>query len=72
MLIVQPGESIERANFKMGFQEMSIIFLKYFGVNWVFNGKISYKQIHLESIPKMLRRVKYPEYFTTITSDKSR
>ncbi len=46
------------------FQEISIIFLKFFCVNWLYNSKIDGKIIHLHYRFKILRRVKDPDNFT--------
>lgn len=56
----------ERPDYKnrLVFQEITIIFLKFFCVNWLFNSKIDEKIIHLNYRFKMLRRVRDPENFT--------
>jgi len=50
--------------FKRVFKEISMIFIKFFSVNWIFNGKLTQKQAHLKYRFKMLRRIKNPELFT--------
>lgn len=50
--------------FKRIFQKISIIFIKNFSVNWIFNGKLTQKQAHLKYRYKMLRRIQNPEQFT--------
>ena len=50
--------------YKAIFQELSIIFLKYFAVNWIYSGKLMHKNAHLKFRFKMLRRIQNPEYFT--------
>ena len=54
------------ANFvyKKTFQEISIIFLKFFCVNWLYNSKINEKIEHLNYRFKIQRRIKDPEHFT--------
>jgi hypothetical protein len=53
----------ERA-FKRIFREIGEVFVKYFSVNWIFDGKMKYKSDHLKYRGKMLRRIKNPELFT--------
>lgn len=50
--------------FKRVFKEVSIIFVKFFSVNWIFGGKLTQKQAHLKYRFKMLRRIRNPELFT--------
>jgi len=54
--------------FKKAFQEVSIIFIKYFSVNWIYHGKLTQKEAHLKYRFKMLRRIKNPENFTHLKS----
>ncbi len=49
---------------KMVFQELCVIFLKFFSVNWLFNSKIDNKGAHLGYRFKILRRVRDPDHFT--------
>lgn len=50
--------------FKRIFREVGKVFVKYFSVNWIFDGKMKYKHDHLKYRGKMLRRIKNPELFT--------
>jgi len=49
---------------KVAFQQLCVIFLKIFSVNWLFNSKIDNKQTHLGYRFKILRRVRDPDHFT--------
>ena len=64
LFYVESDNSKTTAVFKRVFQEVSIVFIKYFSVNWIYQGKMSHKEAHLRSRFKMLRRVKEPEFFT--------
>ena len=64
LLLVRKDDDEVTTRFKKVFQESSIIFIKYFSVNWIFQGKMSHKQAHLQSRFKMIRRIKNPEFFT--------
>ena len=70
LLVVGKNENKEMAAYKHIFQEVSIIFLKYFAVNWIFNGKLVQKKIHLDFRFKMLRRVQNPKLFTYLKASK--
>ncbi len=64
LLLIMKNDDSEIAAFKKVFQEISIIFIKYFSVNWIFQGKMSHKQAHLRARFKMLRRIMNPQHFT--------
>ena len=49
---------------KVVFQELCIVFLKFFAVNWLWNSKIDNKTTHLIYRFKILRRIKDPDHFT--------
>ena len=63
-LLVTHKDSAQIAGFKRLFKDISIIFLKFFSVNWLFSSKIEDKMTHLKYRMKLLRRVKNPEFFT--------
>lgn len=50
--------------YKRVFKSIAKIFVKYFSVNWIFSGKITYRDEHLRFRSKMLRRIKNPDLFT--------
>lgn len=64
LLLANVNDDHETAAFKRVFQTISIIFIKYFSVNWIFSGKLLNKSAHLKCRFKMLRRIKNPENFT--------
>ncbi len=64
LLLIGQSDDTIMMGYKKIFQEISIIFIKYFSVNWIFQGKMSHKQAHLKARYKMLRRVQNPLYFT--------
>jgi hypothetical protein len=55
---------------KLVFQELCIVFLKLFSVNWLFNSKIDNKLSHLNYRFKILRRIKDPDHFTYLKEFK--
>lgn len=64
LILVMPEDNLQIAAFKRVFQALSIIFIKFFSVNWIFSGKLFNKLAHLKCRFKMLRRIKSPENFT--------
>jgi len=64
LYIEDSTDSEEIKAFKRIFQKISVIFIKDFSVNWIFNGKLTQKQAHLKYRYKMLRRIQNPELFT--------
>ena len=64
LLVPEPSDDAETREFKILFKEISIIFLKYFAVNWIFGGRLTHKNAHLKYRFKMLRRIQNPEHFT--------
>jgi len=59
-------DSQEEANMKKIFQYLGIVFIKCFSVNWIFDSKLSYKEIYLKFRFKVLRRFQNPENFTPL------
>jgi len=64
LLVPEQEDSDELKAFKTIFKQVSIIFLKYFSVNWIYGGKLTHKNSHLQFRFKMLRRVQNAEHFT--------
>ena len=64
LLVLESKDSVEISCYKILFKEVSIIFLKYFSVNWIFGGRLAHKDAHMKFRFKMLRRVQDPEHFT--------
>jgi hypothetical protein len=64
-ILLENSEDAEKlASLKKIFKHVSVIFIKYFSVNWIFSGRLTYKLSHLRYRNKMLRRVENPELFT--------
>jgi hypothetical protein len=51
-------------SYKRVFQGISKVFIKFFSVNWIFDGKLKYKNEHIKFRNRMLRRIEKPEMFT--------
>jgi len=49
---------------KSVFRMIAEIFIKYFSVNWIIHGRVTYKMMHLKFRYKMLRRIQNPSFFT--------
>jgi len=64
--LLLPNESDEAKviAFKNILKEMSVIFIKYFSVNWIFSGRLRDRLAHLKCRYKMLRRILDPCHFT--------
>jgi len=58
--------------YKRLLKKMGEVFIKYFSVNWIFSGKMTYKEAHLKYRFKMLRRVLNPERFTFLKPHRYR
>jgi hypothetical protein len=50
--------------YKRVFKSIAEVFVKYFSVNWIYSGKITYREEHLRFRNKMLRRIQNPDLFT--------
>jgi len=68
ILLISDQDTEEMKTFKRIFQELCVIFMKYFSVNWIYHGKMLEKSKYLHYRGKMLRRVQNPEYFTYLES----
>ena len=64
LLTVKQDETELEISYKRLFSDISVVFLKFFAVNWIFSGKVKHKLDHLKCRHKMIRRVRNPEYFT--------
>lgn len=63
LLLVTDADTEEVASMKQIFQEICSVFLKFFCVNWIFNGKIVNKSAHLSYRLKLLRKIRNPSTF---------
>jgi len=57
---------------KKAFQAISIIFVKYFSVNWIIHSRLDNKMVYLKHRSKMLRRIENPITFTYLKPFKGR
>jgi len=64
LLVINNNDSELDKAFKIMFKRISEVFVKYFSVNWIFSGKLQYKQAHLKYRFKMLRRIRDPSLFS--------
>lgn len=68
LLMEEDKDNSKERAYKRMFTEISIIFIKFFAVNWIFSGKVKYRLEHLKYRHKMLRRIRNPEFFTYLKS----
>jgi len=61
LLLIQNKDSEKIAKFKRIFQKVAEIFIKYFSVNWIFSGKLTYKMEYVKYRNKLLRKIRNPE-----------
>ncbi len=64
LLLVEDQDPEEMKIFKPIFQALSKVFIKYFSVNWIYNGRLADKYKYIQYRGKMLRRVQDPQHFT--------
>ena len=64
LLLIQETDSKKIVSCKKCFQMVAETFIKYFSVNWIVHGRVTYKLEHLKFRYKMLRRIQNPEQFT--------
>jgi len=64
VLVIKKEDPQEIAIYKNIFKELCKIFLKYFAVNWIFNGRMTHKKDHLNYRFRLMRRVSDPSNFT--------
>jgi len=67
LLIPIKGDTEEILACKRIFRSISEVFIKFFSVNWIFHGRIQYREAHLRFRFKMLRRIQHPESFTYLS-----
>jgi len=70
LLIPLKEDTEEISAIKRVYRAIGEVFIKYFSVNWIFHGRIQYKEAHLKSRYKMLRRIQHPELFTYLTQHR--
>ena len=64
LLIVNSTDTEREVIHKKLFMDVSVIFLKFFAVNWLFSGSVKHRLEHLKYRHKMLRRIQHPDLFT--------
>jgi len=64
LILIEENDSPKAVAFKKCFQTLAEIFIKFFSVNWIIHGRVTYKLEHLKFRFRMLRRIKNPEVFT--------
>ncbi len=67
LLLVHAEDDEQTSKLKKVFAAVSEVFIKYFSVNWIFSGRLTYKEIHLKFRFKLLRRIQNPESFTYLS-----
>jgi len=67
MLLPTANDDQLITRFKNMYQELTVVFIKYYSFNWIFNSpRIKDVKGHIQMRNKMLRRVQDPAHFTYI------
>jgi len=66
VLVTHQTDDKNTAAYKEVFRKIGEVFIKFFSVNWIYNGKLQHKEAHLRFRFKMLRAIRYPELFTFV------
>jgi hypothetical protein len=66
LLMIYDDDSNKLKAFKTLYRLIGEVFIKYFSVNWIYNGRLTYKEAHIKFRNKMLRRLQHPQLFTHI------
>jgi len=69
MMLEEKNDSEMNILCKKIFRSIGEVFIKYFSVNWIIHGKVTYKMIHLKFRYKMLRRIQNPLMFANAKSN---
>jgi hypothetical protein len=69
-LLAQENDSSELRAFKDTFKAISIIFIKYFSVNWIAHSRLKNKLVYLKYRFRILRRITNPDSFTYLKKPK--
>jgi len=67
MMMGEDEDSAEELALKNCFRSISEVFVKYFAVNWIYESKLQDKRKYLEYRFRLLRRIKNPYLFTTMS-----
>lgn len=70
LLLIEDEDSAKVVSYKKAFQYISEVFIKYYSVNWIMNGRVTHKSTYMKFRFNMLRRVQNPESFTFIKERK--
>jgi len=72
LLLTFEDDSHQIKAFKKVFRQIGEVFIKNFSVNWIYHGRVQYKEAHLKFRFKMLRRIRQPELFTYLKAGKEK
>ena len=72
LILVNEADSHEVQACKRILQAMGIVFIKYFSVNWIMNGKLNCKMTYLKMRGRILRKIQDPSTFTSVIGDKEK
>jgi hypothetical protein len=71
MLIPDEDDDETTSDFKNLFQFLAEVFMKYFSVNWIYSGKMLYKEEYLKFRGPLMRRIRNPEGFIFLSKPKN-
>jgi len=69
--LIRIEDSERQIAIKRLFQKAAEIFIKYFSINWIFSGKLIYKQVYVQARGDLLRKILKPETLSSLSSPKS-
>jgi len=72
VLVTYPKDNQEVRAYKEVFRRIGEAFIKFFSVNWIYNGKLQHKEAHPRYRFKMLRALRYPEIFTFLRKKQTK
>jgi hypothetical protein len=61
LLTIGKKSSQREKEFKGILKELAVIFIKYFSVNWIYSGRVTYKKAHLNCRFWILKKIRNPE-----------
>lgn len=64
VLLITDNDRPQTVKLRKVFAAISEVFIKFFSVNWIYSGRLTHKNSHLQFRFKLLRRIRSPESFT--------
>ncbi len=71
-LIIKPEDSENEATFKKLFQKAGELFIKNYSLDWIFSGKLIYKEVYVRARDDLLKKILNPETLIAPSSPQNR